>query len=121
MQPIEAGRATRARRLPVLVGSLAFTLMWLMAGAPGTPAQGAMRPVARMAHVIASGTAHAHSHAAGHKQGSLAIAVSVLGIIVVIVLLFVLGSISVRRRGRSMPPGRDHGNEPRRPGRGLFG
>jgi hypothetical protein len=116
MRPIEVRRGTR-RRLPALIGGLAFALMWLAS----TPAHGAMRPVTRMAHVIASGAGHAHAHAAGHKQGSVAVAVSVLGLIVVIVLLVVLGSVSVRRRGRRTPPGNDDGREPRRPGRGLFG
>jgi uncharacterized membrane protein len=95
--------------------------MSLAAAMNSAPAQGAERQVARIARLVASGAAHAHSHAAGHKQGGLAVVVSVLGLIVLIVLLVVLGSVSFRRRGRSGPRGRGDRREPRPPGRGLFG
>jgi hypothetical protein len=103
------------------MGGLAFALMCVTAGLSSSPAQGAVRPATGMARLVASGAAHAHAHAASHKQGSLAIAVSFLGIIVIVVLLVVLGSLSVRRRGRATPPGRSDRREPRRPERGPFG
>jgi hypothetical protein len=70
--------------------------------------------------VITAVAAHASSH--GHKGSRLAVIISFVGLIGIIVALVVLGSTSVRRRGRDKPPGeKSRLRGPRQPGRGLFG
>ena len=58
----------------------------------------------------------------GHKQGGVAVVLSVIGLVAIILLIVLLGSLSARRRTRDAPPGqrlRDKG--PRQDGGGLFG
>jgi hypothetical protein len=58
----------------------------------------------------------------GHKQGGVAVVLSVIGLAAIIVLIVLLGSLSARRRTRDAPPGqRLRGKGPRQGGRGLFG
>jgi hypothetical protein len=67
----------------------------------------------------ASGAASAHDagHSRGHKEGPVAVIVSVIGVIAVVVFVVGLGSLSVRRRTRDAPPTR---GGPPGSGRGLF-
>jgi hypothetical protein len=58
----------------------------------------------------------------GHKQGGVAVVLSVIGLVAIILLIVLLGSLSARRRTRDAPPGqRLRGKGPRQGGRGLFG
>jgi hypothetical protein len=58
----------------------------------------------------------------GHKQGGVAVVLSVIGLVAIIVLIVLLGSLSARRRTRDAPRGqRLRGKGPRQDGRGLFG
>jgi hypothetical protein len=70
--------------------------------------------------VIGTVAAQAASH--GHKQGRVAVIVSVLGLVVIIALIVFLASMSLRRRLRDQPPEKKPGDRgPRQPRRGLFG
>jgi hypothetical protein len=124
----ERRRHTGARRcartvLPAVVG-LAASLLWL--ATPGTPAEGAVgtpRP-AQVQPADASGPAGGHDSGRGraHKEGTVAVVASVIGIVAVIVFVVVLGSVSVRRRTRDGPPSRGPlSRGPPDRGRGLFG
>ena len=59
--------------------------------------------------VMAAGAASAHDagHSRGHKEGPVAVIVSVIGVIAVVVFIVGLGSLSVRRRTRNGPPTRN--------------
>jgi len=58
----------------------------------------------------------------GHKQGGVAVVLSVIGLVVILVLIVLLGSLSARRRTRDASPGpRLRGKGPRQDGRGLLG
>ena len=101
---------------------------WLLSGAGAGPA-----PAATSASVLrAVGQLHATSTTVttvttkvvqhGHKQGGVAVVLSVIGLAAIIVLIVLLGSLSARRRMRDAPPGqRLRGKGPRQGGRGLFG
>jgi len=86
-----------------------------------------MRPTAveqRASGTNASAVTHARHHGAGHvhKEGTVAVVVSVLGIIVVVACVVFLGSLSVRRRIRFSADTKDPGDRgPPKPRRGLFG
>jgi hypothetical protein len=106
-------------------GAALFTSMfWLMA-VPSTPAQGVTHAVvaAHSPRAEASGsTSTNHSgHSHDHKEGPVAVVVSVIGVIAVVVFIVGLGSLSVRRRTRNGPPtrGPDRGGRPGS-GRGPF-
>jgi 4-amino-4-deoxy-L-arabinose transferase-like glycosyltransferase len=119
--------AGRLRRRAVgTAGAVALlaSLIWLMT-VPSTPAQGVMH-IAVAAHAPpaeASGptTAHRSGHSHDHKEGPVAVVVSVIGVIAVVVLIVGLGSLSVRRRTRNGTPtrGPDRGGPPGS-GRGPF-
>jgi hypothetical protein len=96
--------------------------MWLLTGLGAGPAGAAAFPAAtvRLQAIRSTVTTHPARH--GHKEGSLAVIVSVIGLGVIVVLLVLLGSLSARRRSRPPPPGRgwpDRG--PGDGGRGLLG
>jgi hypothetical protein len=58
----------------------------------------------------------------GHKQGGVAVVISVLGLAAIVVGVVLLGSLSARRRTRDKPPDREPGpGDPRRGGRGMLG
>jgi len=117
-----ACRSGRNKR--VIVGVLIVLLM-LLVRTGVVVAAGAMRPALAEhgARANASGATSAHDQRDGqghkHKEGALAVAISVAGIIVVVSLIVLLGSLSVRRRmrddtgatGRDVrgPPGRKRG------------
>jgi hypothetical protein len=114
----------RRRAVIASLTALFAALLWLMA-VPTTPAQGAMHQTlaADPSHASASGAAPAHDsgHGRDHKEGTVAVVVSVIGVIAVVVFIVGLGSLSVRRRTRDRPPprGPDRGGPPGS-GRGLF-
>jgi hypothetical protein len=103
----------------VVMVALAPSLLGLGA----LPAGAATGAAARPSQPAATPTSvHGHGHGRVDKQGTAAIAVSVLGIVVVGVLIFYLGSLTVRRRMRDTPaPRSDREGGPPTPGRGLFG
>ena len=88
----------------MIVGVLIALLMLLRTG--GGVAAGAMQPAAAEhgARADASGTTSSHDQRDGrdhkHKEGAVAVVISVVGIIVVVSLIVFLGSLSVRRRMR---------------------
>lgn len=114
-------RATQPpRRAAAVMVVLAASLLGLGVGAlpagAGVPATGGQTG----SHAAAPGTVHAHGHGRTHKEGTAAIAASVIGIVVLGVLIFYLGSLTVRRRMRDTPaPRGDRERGP--PRRGLFG
>jgi hypothetical protein len=58
----------------------------------------------------------------GHKQGGVAVVISVLGLAALVVAVVLLGSLSARRRMRDKPPDQDIGRgDLGRGGRGMFG
>jgi hypothetical protein len=69
-----------------------------------------------MAVVVAQVARH------GHKQGGVAVVISVLGLAAIVVGVVLLGSLSARRRTRDKPPDREPGpGDQRRDGRGMLG
>jgi hypothetical protein len=110
----------------MLLFGLAALFVWIAPGSAhgstvsiGPAAQGVLHG-GEMLGTAANG--HKGKHAQVHKEGPLAVAVSVIGIIVIIGCVVGLGSLSVRRRTRGAPPGTFW--NPRGPsdrGRGLFG
>jgi hypothetical protein len=124
MRPTERRRpAGRLRRRAVMAAGVGLfaSLIWLMA-VPSTPAQGVM-PAAHAPRAEASRatTAHRSGHGHDHKEGPVAVVVSVIGVAAVVVFIVGLGSLSVRRRTRNGPPrrGPDRGGLPGN-GRGPF-
>jgi hypothetical protein len=92
------------------------------ATAAGVPAS-VLRTVGRLhaaSTTVTTVTTKAVQH--GHKQGGVAVALSVIGLVAIIVLIVLLGSLSARRRTRDAPPGqRLRGKGPRQDGRELSG
>jgi hypothetical protein len=119
------GRPLRRRAAVAIATALFASLLWLVVP-PAAPAQGAI--AAKLAAnpprgaMSAAAPAHDSGHSRAHKEGTVAVVVSVIGVIAVVVLVVGLGSLSVRRRTRSAPPARGptQGGPPGR-GRGLFG
>jgi hypothetical protein len=112
----------RAARSPIGRGLVRAVVtaasLWLAVGWSSPPAGGTVGAIAPVYRVVAGAT---HAHAAGHKQGTVAVVVSVAGVVVVIAFLLLFGSISVRRRTRDRPRSSEDAPRPPRPGRGLFG
>ena len=98
---------------------------WLLSALGAGPAAAAtsasvLRAVGRLHAASTTVTTKAVLH--GHKQGGVAVVLSVIGLVAIIVLIVLLGSLSARRRTRDAPPGqRLRGKGPRQDGRGLFG
>jgi hypothetical protein len=103
---------------------------WLLSASGAGPGAAAaalvasfLRAVGRLHAVsttVTTVTTKAVQH--GHKQGGVAVALSVIGLVAIIVLIVLLGSLSARRRTRDAPPGqRLRSKGPREGGRGLFG
>jgi hypothetical protein len=98
---------------------------WLLSASGAGPAAAAatapfLRAVGRLHAAGTTVTTKAVQH--GHKQGGVAVVLSVIGLVAIIVLIVLLGSLSARRRTRDAPPGqRLRGRGPRQDGRGLFG
>jgi hypothetical protein len=100
---------------------------WLLNASGAGPAAAAAAAIAPFLHAMgrlyAAGTTvttQAVQH--GHKQGGVAVVLSVIGLVAIILLIVLLGSLSARRRTRDAPLGqrpRDKG--PRQGGGGLFG
>jgi hypothetical protein len=105
---------------------------WLQSGVGVGPAAAAAAATAA-SFLRAGGRLHAASTTVttmttkavqhGHKQGGVAVVLSVIGLVAIIVLIVLLGSLSARRRTRDAPPGQGllRGKGPRQSGRGLFG
>jgi hypothetical protein len=112
----------RVARRPIVRGLVrgvvAVASLWLAVGWTSPPAGGMVGAAAPVHRVMAGAT---HAHAASHKQGTVAVVASVVGVVVVIAFLLLFGSISVRRRTRDRPRSRGDAPRPPRPGRGLFG
>ena len=93
------------------------------AAATATLAASVLRTVGQLDAVgatVTTVTTKAIQH--GHKQGGVAVVLSVIGLVVIIALIVLLGSLSARRRTRDAPPGpRPRGKGPRQDGRGLLG
>jgi hypothetical protein len=99
-------------------------LVWIVIGLGGLPASAAMHQTMAdhgQRTIASSGvtSGHANDVVHGHKEGPLAVALSVIGVIVIVVFIVGLGSLSVRRRTRERPPGGPRDPPDRR--RGLFG
>jgi hypothetical protein len=101
---------------------------WLLSASGAGPAAAAtsasvLRTVGQLhaaSTTVTTVTTKAVQH--GHKQGGVAVVLSVIGLVAIIVLIVLLGSLSARRRTRDAPPGqRLRGKGPRQDGRGLFG
>jgi hypothetical protein len=107
-----------------VIVSLLAGVLWLMSEADSA-AGGAMRPSTSEhgQHADASSVArpHDYSNVHGHKEGKVAVVISVLGVIVVVVLIVFLGSLSARRRMPYRPWTKGRGDRgPPEPRRGLF-
>jgi hypothetical protein len=96
---------------------------WLLSASGVGLAAAAIAPFLRAVerhYVVTTVTTTAVQH--GHKQGGVAVVLSVIGLVAIILLIVLLGSLSARRRTRDAPPGqRLRGKGPRQGGRGLFG
>jgi hypothetical protein len=96
---------------------------WLLSASgagPAAAAAAAVAPFLRAVERLSTVTTKAVQH--GHKQGGVAVVLSVIGLVAIILLIVLLGSLSARRRTRDAPPGqRLRGKGPRQGGRGLFG
>jgi hypothetical protein len=101
---------------------------WLLSASGAGPAAAAAaarfhRAVGRLhaaGITVTTVTTKAVQH--GHKQGGVAVVLSVIGLVAIIVLIVLLGSLSARRRTRDAPPGPPlRGKGPRQDGRGLLG
>ena len=117
-------RSRRWWNAMVIVGLMAGVL-WLMTGNGGA-AGGAVRPSTSVhgSHADASSVTRSHDDSTvhGHKEGKVAVVISVLGVIVVVVLIVILGSLSARRRMPYPPWTKGRGERgPPEPRRGLFG
>jgi hypothetical protein len=106
------------------------TESWLLSASGAGPAAAAAAAIAPFLHAV--GRLHAAGTTVttvttkavqyGHKQGGVAVVLSVIGLVAIILLIVLLGSLSARRRTRDAPPGqRLRGKGPRQGGRGLFG
>ena len=109
--------------LQVMV-ALCASMLWMVVGYGGVPVHAATRHVVadhgqRTTASSGAGSGQTHTGGHGHKEGPLAVALSVIGIIVVVVTIVALGSLSVRRRTRDGPPSGPRDPRDRPPG--FFG
>jgi hypothetical protein len=109
---------------------LCASLLWIVIGLGTDPVDAAVRPSevdhGTQTHTLQSTTTtsiNGTTAVRGHKEGTLAVVFSFIGVIAVIVLIVFLGSISVRRRTRDNPTQvrRPWGRGPPDSRRGWFG
>jgi uncharacterized membrane protein YhaH (DUF805 family) len=129
-QSLSAGtyRRTRWRLLPRRAASALIvcsaSLLWMIVSVGVTPASAAAATGHGPRTTTTQTTTPFSRNTAirGHKEGPLAIALSIIGVIVVVALIVGLGSISVRRRTRDNPtPGWWRDRAPPDHRKGLFG